>query len=644
MAQSTFTFTWNGGVSGFGRQVTINISRDSQSYRHQLLFYFDGVLRSTQYGVTNMATFTVPTSWMNSIPANTQGEFKVVCYTYNGSAELANPGTFIGQQTRSETLYVADTVVPTISSAALSDPTGYLAKYGAYVLGQSNIKAQISASGAYGSTISRYKLSIGTAYGVEVSYNAPTIYDINITGNIDVTATVTDTRNRSAQLTQKVNVASYAVPDLSLSNVARWNTSTDTEDDESTTVRIRVRGTIYDVNGKGLNTGSIKVETAAYGSESWTTRDTRSVGSGSFDYSVNVSGFSTNNRYQARITATDSFGETSTTTITIETAQPVMDFRANGKGLALFGVSTKDGLQLYGSEEMTGNLSVDGNSNLGGTVTLGNGVILSRKENGYDTGCRVIEVAKSQFIYNANGNKGFVRIYGSLGGWLADNNGTVDIKIPFRNLSSATDVDVSSWSSKIPVNGFRVQVNRDASGYIHVYLVIRNLYWALALCFDGYQCDFLWNQYTGTVDETPGITGTLLFESIDFCLDAYPVGSVVIRYDHTSPASLFGGTWQRISGCFLYATGSTGTIGATGGSGTHTLTVAQMPSHGHDVYWKRSSTEASGYGLVYNGNGFADRAAVTGWAGRGFVGYTGGGQAHNNNPYFINVSVWRRTA
>ena len=47
-------------------------------------------------------------------------------------------------------------------------------------------------------------------------------------------------------------------------------------------------------------------------------------------------------------------------------------------------------------------------------------------------------------------------------------------------------------------------------------------------------------------------------------LDAWPVGSIYLAYNHTSPASLFGGKWTRISPYFLYAAGSSANIGDTG--------------------------------------------------------------------------------
>lgn len=69
-------------------------------------------------------------------------------------------------------------------------------------------------------------------------------------------------------------------------------------------------------------------------------------------------------------------------------------------------------------------------------------------------------------------------------------------------------------------------------------------------------------------------------------LAAYPIGTYYISSVATSPATLFGGTWQQVRDRFILAAGSmysTGTLAnpATGGNATKTLTVANIPSHTH---------------------------------------------------------------
>ena len=70
-------------------------------------------------------------------------------------------------------------------------------------------------------------------------------------------------------------------------------------------------------------------------------------------------------------------------------------------------------------------------------------------------------------------------------------------------------------------------------------------------------------------------------------LAAYPVGSYYISGNSTSPADLFGGTWQRIEGRILYGCASTGTIGATGTHKTGTG-MSELP-YVNVAIWRRTA-------------------------------------------------------
>lgn len=136
--------------------------------------------------------------------------------------------------------------------------------------------------------------------------------------------------------------------------------------------------------------------------------------------------------------------------------------------------------------------------------------------------------------------------------------------------------------------------------------------------------------------------GGVLYSNAAFLIDrVYPVNSIYISYSHTSPASLFGGTWTRIEQRFLWATSASDTIGRTGGAKTHTLTVDEMPNHYHSMdYAITTNSYKNGKLKLTN---YAEQSAATTY-GSVASNYTGGGAAHNNMPPYIQVSVWRRTA
>lgn len=124
----------------------------------------------------------------------------------------------------------------------------------------------------------------------------------------------------------------------------------------------------------------------------------------------------------------------------------------------------------------------------------------------------------------------------------------------------------------------------------------------------------------------------------------YPVGSIYMSINSTSPATLFGGTWERIQGQFLLGASSTYSAGSTGGEASHTLTESETPNHYHDEYLGNSSgpdSTPSGY----TGWPTADSTANKTWWVKGSkTSSTGGGGAHNNMPPYLAVYIWKRTA
>ena len=57
----------------------------------------------------------------------------------------------------------------------------------------------------------------------------------------------------------------------------------------------------------------------------------------------------------------------------------------------------------------------------------------------------------------------------------------------------------------------------------------------------------------------------------------YPIGSYYWSEKNTSPSDIFGGSWTKIRGRFLFASDSNHDVGDTGGEETHTLTINEMP-------------------------------------------------------------------
>ena len=128
----------------------------------------------------------------------------------------------------------------------------------------------------------------------------------------------------------------------------------------------------------------------------------------------------------------------------------------------------------------------------------------------------------------------------------------------------------------------------------------------------------------------------------------YPVGSTYFnKTNSTNPATRLGfGSWARLEGVVLGGRSETTgspfnvTAGTVIGADTHTLTVAQMPSHGHDVRTRHSSGSFGWEAGITRSNGGSMENKIP----SEYMFNTGGGQAHNNIQRTLVGYLWERTA
>jgi len=138
-----------------------------------------------------------------------------------------------------------------------------------------------------------------------------------------------------------------------------------------------------------------------------------------------------------------------------------------------------------------------------------------------------------------------------------------------------------------------------------------------------------------------------------------PIGSIFLTVSDTNPSQYFGGTWEKLSGGFLYGcqtsidnkTGSgTNTFTAgSGNTGSTALTVDQIPSHNHYIYAMTGANQwAVGY-LWCRAAGPEGGNSEGGQSGSIYSHNTGGGKGHThtipNHQHsisYIGVWVWKR--
>lgn len=152
----------------------------------------------------------------------------------------------------------------------------------------------------------------------------------------------------------------------------------------------------------------------------------------------------------------------------------------------------------------------------------------------------------------------------------------------------------------------------------------------------------------------------------------YPIGSIYMSVNSTSPATIFGGTWEQIEDTFLLAAGSTYSAGDTGGKANYV--AADMPKHSHTRgtmnitgEWSINDDSGnagldapnSGSGAISakNGTGYgSDNAGSGSWnvtkgfkfnaasAWSGSTSEVGTNTTAEILPPYLAVYVWKRTA
>ena len=119
----------------------------------------------------------------------------------------------------------------------------------------------------------------------------------------------------------------------------------------------------------------------------------------------------------------------------------------------------------------------------------------------------------------------------------------------------------------------------------------------------------------------------------------YPVGAIYMSIFDTSPASLFGGTWERLKDRFLLAAGDTYQALTMGGEAEHTLTVDEMPKHNHDFQASYSDVAT---GSEVNGKILAGGDYNSWLWNFAKTNDSGWNAPHNNMPPYLAVYMWAR--
>ena len=307
------------GSATMGSAITINTNRASSSFTHTLKYSFGSASGTIGTGVGASKSWTIPLDLARQIPNGTSGTGTITCETYNGS-------TKIGTKTVKFTASVPSSVVPTLSSCAVSlvNDNAIVNAWNVYVEGYSKAKITASAAGVYGSTIKSFTIKDGYSVTQNVSTSSLSyVGDYLTSGTKKFTVMATDSRNRvsASKTTESIMVYSYAAPTVTDLVAVRQNI-------EPTNVDVTAHWSFSSVGGK--NSVSAKLYYKKSDESLWVEYGTIQNG-----VKITIQNLDEASSYMFRVTATDALSNSSMREISISTRQVLLDFGAGGKALGI---------------------------------------------------------------------------------------------------------------------------------------------------------------------------------------------------------------------------------------------------------------------------------------------------------------------
>ena len=206
-----------------GSSVTININRQSSSFKHTVRYSWAGKSGTIATNVDTSATWTIPLDFANDIPNSASGTGTIFVDTYSGSTKT-------GTQSTTLTASVPANVKPTFSGVTLSDLNGaaqnLIPNPDTFIQVISNIKVAFNgAVGSYGSSITGYYAEI-IGKNQSTSSNGGSLGIMNYHGTVKIRASVSDSRGRWSDTREiSVSVLEYFAPALSFSIARTGSTS-----------------------------------------------------------------------------------------------------------------------------------------------------------------------------------------------------------------------------------------------------------------------------------------------------------------------------------------------------------------------------------------------------------------------------------
>lgn len=327
----------NFSISGdtMGSPLTIQISKAVSSFTHTLTWQFGNKTGTIANQTSNSSvTWTPPLDLANQIPNATSGYGTIWCTTYNG-------GINVGKKSSNFTLNVPSNITPLINSFTSSIASTRPPDCGIYVKNNSTVKWDASVSGIYGSTIKKCVINgPNLYYETTSSFNSYSATSSILTtyGRKEYTITVTDSRGRTASITQGIDVVDYNTP-LITSYTSFRSDSSGNINGSGTYVTHKITASFYTLSGKNnikIAVYSKKSTDATYPSNAMIIKDD-STNQVQYTYTYPSGSFPVDSTYDFKIIISDSVGGSYTVYTHVGTKNLPINIAGDNNSVAIGG-------------------------------------------------------------------------------------------------------------------------------------------------------------------------------------------------------------------------------------------------------------------------------------------------------------------
>ena len=170
-----------------GQACVLTIRAEEERYTHRVMYALGGASGTVvQETAQRELTWTPPLELARQLPRSVAGTMRLTVTTYDGD-------TTMGSSVTECRVYVPDTVRPTAALTVTSvNDNAVLEQWGVFVKGMTRLRWQVTAQGAYGSSIDGCSVSCGGVGGSGL--NGVSAGAVSVSGEVTAAAVVKDSR------------------------------------------------------------------------------------------------------------------------------------------------------------------------------------------------------------------------------------------------------------------------------------------------------------------------------------------------------------------------------------------------------------------------------------------------------------------